>query len=96
MVSPHLRSSITDLLLDAGISTEEMEVAPLDGGANNKVFSVHNKKLRTKNTFVHKQSHKHSHVFINKCNTKSQVLIKHAIFFTNFIKHDIFETLFTG
>ena len=46
MVSPHLRSSITDLLLDAGISTEEMEVAPLDGGANNKVFSVHNKKSK--------------------------------------------------
>ena len=44
MVSPQLRSSITDLLLDAGISTEEMEVAPLTGGANNKVFSVHNKK----------------------------------------------------
>ena len=46
MVSPHLRSSITDLLLDAGISAEEMEVAPLDGGANNKVFSVDNKKSK--------------------------------------------------
>jgi hypothetical protein len=43
MVSPQLRSSITDLLFDAGISTEKMEFAPVDGGANNKVFIVHTK-----------------------------------------------------
>ena len=43
MVSPQLRSSITDMLLDAGISTDEMEVVPVDGGANNKVFTVHTK-----------------------------------------------------
>jgi hypothetical protein len=43
MVNPKLSSSITDLLLDAGLSTGGMEVAPVDGGANNKVFAVHTK-----------------------------------------------------
>ncbi len=43
MVSTQLSSSITDLLLDAGISTGGMEVAPVDGGGNNKVFAVHTK-----------------------------------------------------
>lgn len=33
--------SISDLLLDAGISTVEMDVVPVDGGGNNKVFAVH-------------------------------------------------------
>ncbi len=43
MVSTQLISSITDLLLDAGISTGGMEAAPVDGGGNNKVFAVHTK-----------------------------------------------------
>jgi hypothetical protein len=42
-VSTQLNSSIADLLLGAGISTVEMEVAPVDGGGNNKVFAVHTK-----------------------------------------------------
>ena len=40
-MSTQLNSSIADLLLGAGISTVEMEVAPVDGGGNNKVFAVH-------------------------------------------------------
>jgi len=43
MVSTQLSSSIADLLLDAGISTVGMEVAPVDGGGNNKVVAVHTK-----------------------------------------------------
>ncbi len=43
MVSLQLSSSITDLLLDAGISTVGMEIAPVDGGGNNKVFAVRTK-----------------------------------------------------
>ena len=43
MVSTQLSSSIADLLSDAGISTVGMEVAPVDGGGNNKVVAVHTK-----------------------------------------------------
>ncbi len=43
MVSTQLSSSIANLLVDAGISTGGMEVAPVDGGGNNKVFAVHTK-----------------------------------------------------
>ena len=40
-MTKQLSLSISDLLLDAGISTVEMDVIPVDGGGNNKVFSVH-------------------------------------------------------
>ncbi len=42
-MSIQLSLSISDLLVDAGISTVEMDVAPVDGGGNNKVFSVNTK-----------------------------------------------------
>ena len=42
-MTKQLSLSISDLLLDAGISTVEMDVIPVDGGGNNKVFSVHTK-----------------------------------------------------
>lgn len=42
-MSTQLDSFLADLLSGAGISTVEMEVAPVDGGGNNKVFAVHTK-----------------------------------------------------
>ena len=42
-MSTQLRLSISDLLLQAGIGTVEMDIAPVDGGGNNKVFVVHTK-----------------------------------------------------
>lgn len=46
MESVQLRSSISDLLLDAGIGSEGIEINPLDSGGNNKVFSVQTKDLK--------------------------------------------------
>lgn len=43
MESAQLKSSVADLLSDAGINPGGFEVATVDGGGNNKVFSVHAK-----------------------------------------------------
>ncbi len=42
-MSTLLSLSISDFLLDAGVNTVEMDVAPVNGGGNNKVFAVHTK-----------------------------------------------------
>ena len=45
-MSADLNSSIADLLLEAGISTVNMEVAQIDDGGNNKAFAVHTKSKK--------------------------------------------------
>lgn len=42
-MNAQLTSSIKDLLFDAGIRSGGIEVTPVDGGGNNKVFVVHTK-----------------------------------------------------
>ena len=46
IVSADLNSSIADLLLEAGISTVNMEVIQIDDGGNNKAFAVHTKSKK--------------------------------------------------
>lgn len=55
IISEDLKSSITSMLVDAGISTAKMVVSAIEGGGNNKTFAVctQNKKYLVKVYYSH-------------------------------------------
>ena len=46
MVNMDLNSSIAQLLMDAGISIANLDIAQIEGGGNNKAFAVHTKSKK--------------------------------------------------